>query len=70
VLVSPSIAGGFATVKATITHAGDSPPLSGRQPFPSKFGATALEHYKLSVSLAPLGCHETRAPALASDRPP
>jgi hypothetical protein len=57
-------------VKDTITRAGDSPPLSGRQPSRSKFGAIALAHYKLSVPLAPLDCYEARAPALASDRPP
>jgi hypothetical protein len=35
-----------------------------------QFGATALVGYKLSASLAPLGCYKARTPALVSDHPP
>jgi hypothetical protein len=46
------------------------PLLPGRKLSSPKFGATALEDYKLSAPLAPLSCYEARAPALASDHPP
>jgi hypothetical protein len=64
------IAGGFATVKATIALALVTSPLSGRQHNFSKLAATALGHYKLMVPLAPLGCHEASAPARTSDHLP
>jgi hypothetical protein len=43
--------------------------LSGRQLFPSKFGATAQSLYKLMPQTPPLGCYTPNAPALASDQP-
>jgi hypothetical protein len=41
--------------------------LSDRQRAIPKLKATALEHYKLSTPLAPLGNQEARAIAPASD---
>jgi hypothetical protein len=41
--------------------------LSDRERANPKLEATTLEHYKLSIPLAPLDNHEARAPAPASD---
>jgi hypothetical protein len=57
-------------VKATVSLAPVTSPLSGRQRAISKLAATALRHYKLGLLLAPLGCHEASAPARASNHPP
>jgi hypothetical protein len=62
-----SIAGGLATVNATVQPTLVTSILSGRQRAISKLAATSLGHYKLMVPLAPLGYHEARAPTLASD---
>jgi hypothetical protein len=53
--VSPSIAESFAMMKATITLAPVTFPLSGRQRAFFKLDATAGEVYKLLPQWAPLG---------------
>jgi hypothetical protein len=50
--------------------ADDSSSLLGRQRNLFELDATALGSYKLSVSLAPLGNHEAKAPTRDSDCPP
>jgi hypothetical protein len=57
-------------VKATITLAPVTSPLSGRQRALSKLDATTDRVYKLSGQLGPLGYYAPSAPTLTSDHPP
>jgi hypothetical protein len=61
------IAGSLATVKCHDNPAPVIVPLSDRQRAISNSRATTLGPYKLSVPSAPLGHHEAKAPAPASD---
>jgi hypothetical protein len=60
--ISRTVAPANATTEPPVTS-----PLSGSQCAIPKLGATSLGHYKLSIPLAPLGHHEAKAPAPASD---
>jgi hypothetical protein len=57
-------------VNATVERHSDSVPLSDRQHTSFKLDATVDGVYKLLPQWAPLGYYASKAPALASDRPP